>query len=102
MPPRPGQRRASTATTKLAARRLACGVTQQEMARVCGTSPATYWRLEHGQLPEVPLWLLNNCAIALGVELDDLIEDEWRAWHDPYGGQPKPPAPATFWRQRPG
>lgn len=101
MPPRRGQRVSTTAKTKLAARRVACGLTQEEMGQVCGTSTSTYGRLEKGALGDVPLWLLNNCALALGVELEALIEPEWREWENRYGGQPKPPDPQAFWRRNP-
>jgi transcriptional regulator with XRE-family HTH domain len=102
MPPRRGQRQSTTANTKLARRRVECGITQGEMADACGTSISTYARLETGRLEAgVPLWLLNNCALALGVTLEDLIEPEWRQWENRYGSQPDPPDPRTFWRRDP-
>ncbi|HWN21921.1 MAG TPA: hypothetical protein VNP93_08095 [Gaiellaceae bacterium] len=39
---------------------------------------------EKGMLPVVaacPLRYLVNCAIALGVDLDEVIEEEWHEWH---------------------
>ncbi len=74
------------------------GVTEQELATVTGMSTATYWRLEHGQMPDPPLRLLANCALALGVELEDLIEDEWREWKVLDARYGQPPAPEEFWR----
>jgi transcriptional regulator with XRE-family HTH domain len=78
------------------------GVTQQEMADATGMSGSTYWRLEHGRLPDPPIRLLANCALALGVRVEDLIEDEWREWLALDARRPGPPAPASFWRRRDG
>ena len=89
----------ATATTKLAALRVEKGVTQQEMADATGISTATYWRLEHGHIEDPPIRLLNNCALALGVRVEKLIEDEWREWLVLDQRRPEPPDPATFWRR---
>ncbi len=101
MPPRPGKRQSTTSNTRLAKRRVACGVNLDEMAHVCGVAPRTYWKLEHGKIESAPLWLLNNCALALGVRMEDIIEPEWRVWCDRYGDQPSPPDPDEFWRLNP-
>ncbi len=77
--PAPRQR-SSTAVTKLAQLRTARGLSQSEMADLTGISTASYWRLEHDELPSLPLRYLSNCALVLGVALEDLIEDEWREW----------------------
>lgn len=90
----------ATADTKLAAARLRRGVTQQELASATGISPATYWRLEHGRMTDPSVRLLVNCALALGVALEDLIEDEWREWLVLDQRRPEPPAPEEFWRER--
>lgn len=66
--------------TRLAALRVRAGVSQAHMARTTGISSSTYWRLERGRIANPPLRYLVNCAIALGVELDDVIEDAWREW----------------------
>ncbi len=65
--------------TRLARRRVAVGVTQRQMWQALGVSRATYLRLEQGRMDDPSLRLLMNCAIALGCQLDDLIEDGWRA-----------------------
>jgi transcriptional regulator with XRE-family HTH domain len=67
--------------TKLAALRLDQGLSQQEMARRTGLSIATYQRLERGDLWNPPLRYLVNCALVLGVELEQVFEDSWREWH---------------------
>ncbi len=101
MPRKKGQNPSTTRTTALARRRVACGLTQEDMARVCGASTSTYGRLEKAEVPTAPFWLLNNCALALGVQVEALIEPEWRQWYDHYGGQPEPPDPKKFWRRNP-
>lgn len=74
------------------------GVTQQEMADATGMSGSTYWRLEHGRLADPPIRLLANCALVLGVDLEELIEEQWRAWLVLDQRRPGPPAPEDFWR----
>lgn len=86
--------------TRLASARVRRGVTQAELAAAIGIALPTYRRLERGQMESPPLRYLTNAALALGVELDDLIEDEWREWFvfDAYRG-PTVPDPARFWRR---
>jgi transcriptional regulator with XRE-family HTH domain len=85
--------------TRLAHARMSRGVTQEELARVVGISVPTYRRLERGEVRNPKLGQLANCAIALGVELDALIEDEWREWLAFDTRAARPPAPETFWRR---
>lgn len=86
--------------TKLAHARQSRGVTQDELAEAIGVSPATYRRLERGQADNPPLRYLINAALALGVPVDDLIEDEWRTWWQRYPEDPAgPPEPDEFWRR---
>jgi transcriptional regulator with XRE-family HTH domain len=68
------------ADSKLHQARLARGVTQEELARVTGISRRTLQRIERGEMSNPHIRQLTNCALALGLELDDLIEDEWRQW----------------------
>jgi hypothetical protein len=42
---------------------------------------------------------LANAALALGVELDLLIEDEWREWMAFDEQRHKPPEAEEFWRR---
>jgi transcriptional regulator with XRE-family HTH domain len=59
--------------------RLRDGLTQAQLAEYTGIPIATYQRTERGErIPTIPE--LSNCAITLGVPLEDLIEDEWREW----------------------
>ena len=87
------------AETKLARVRMARGVTQEELADAIGISEPTYRRLERGQMTSPPLGYLVNAALALGVQLDDLIEDRWREWHELRGDRPSPPVAEEFWRR---
>lgn len=86
--------------TKLALWRERRGVTQEELARATGLSTSVYWRLENGRYDNPPLRYLMNCALALGCELTDLIEDEWRQWMVvDQANAGTPPKPAEFWRK---
>lgn len=55
-------------------------MSQNELAEASGISIATLRRLERGAMPNPPLRYLANCAIVLGCELEELIEEEWRTW----------------------
>jgi len=100
MPKPRGRVRRSKAETKLARRRLELDIGQEELAAAVGISPTTYRRLEHNQLDDISLRVLNNLALALGVELDDLIEDEWREWAVFDQRRPHPPKPEELWRRQ--
>lgn len=65
------------------------------MADLTGISPASYWRLEHDELPSLPLRYLSNCALVLGVPLEDVIEDGWREWKVFDERRPGPPHAAA-------
>lgn len=87
--------------THLAALRAERGITQDEMAHAIGISPAAYRRLERGGNKSPSLRYLVNAAIVLDVQLDDVIEDEWREWLalDPITA-PEPPDRSRLWRKR--
>jgi transcriptional regulator with XRE-family HTH domain len=87
------------AETKLARVRMARGVTQEELADAIGVSVPTYRRLELGNVDNPGLRYLFNAALALGVELDELIEDSWREWKTFRAERPAPPTPSEFWRR---
>lgn len=78
---------------------MARGVTQEELAEAVGISVPTYRRLERGQVDNPPLRYLANAALALGCELDTLIEDDWRTWKVFDQAHPAPPVPERFWRR---
>jgi transcriptional regulator with XRE-family HTH domain len=76
--PRPG---ATTGSTRFARARLERGLTQSQVAEAAGVSIATVRRLDSGSADNPSVRVLGNCAIALGVALEDIIEDAWR---EPY------------------
>jgi len=62
-------------------------------------SYASLYRLESGMVKNPPLWWYQNCAIALGVELDDILDYEHEGWRaSPQA--PHPPGPN--WQKRTG
>ncbi len=71
---------------------MARGVTQAQMCELTGISRGTYLRLERGQNRNPRIRLLANCSKVLGVELEVLIEREWREWFKPHVGFPDEPA----------
>lgn len=82
----------------LADYRLAAGLTQEEMAWAIGISPASYIRLERGEVKNPPLGWLVNASFVLNIELDDLLEARLTDWCL-LGGRHGPP-PAE-WYDRP-
>ncbi len=87
------------ADTRLARVRMSRGVTQEELADAIGISGPTYRRLERGKMTSPPLGYLVNAAMALGVTLDDVIEDGWRKWHPLRADRAEPPVTDEFWRR---
>ena len=59
---------------------------------------STYRRLERGSYRNPPLRYLTNCALALGLELEDVIEDDHRLWYVFHVKASAPPDPKRFWR----
>jgi transcriptional regulator with XRE-family HTH domain len=86
--------------TRLAASRVAAGLTQEEMAWATGIPIALYVRLERGQHRNPRLGWLVNAAIVLDLSLDDVM-DEWMAdWYRVVGYSRSTPPPPE-WRSRP-
>jgi transcriptional regulator with XRE-family HTH domain len=56
------------------------GVYQHELARAAGISIASYRRLERDEVTAAPLWWYVNCAIALNLPLEDLLDDRLLDW----------------------
>jgi DNA-binding Xre family transcriptional regulator len=73
-PPRP------RSETKLRSLRQARGVLQRDLAQATGLNQRTLQRLEFGEMDNPPLRYLVNCAIALDVELEEILEEEWLEW----------------------
>ena len=72
-------------------------MSQDELATASGISIATLRRLERGTVENPPLRYLTNSAIVLGCQLEDLIEDEWRAWL-PLAASKPPRKPDALWK----
>lgn len=72
--------------------RLEKGVDRQKLAQAAGISYTSLYRLEAGMAPNAPLWWYTNCAIALGVKLDEIFGPEEQQWR-PSSKAPAPPAP---------
>jgi transcriptional regulator with XRE-family HTH domain len=68
------------AETRLAEWRLRRGLTQRQMSELTGLSPASYWRLERGQVTNPPIRYLVNCAIVLRCDWTDLLEEQYVQW----------------------
>jgi transcriptional regulator with XRE-family HTH domain len=77
--------------TRLAYWRRRRGVTRPWLAAATGISEATLWRLESGRITNPPVLYLTNCALALEVTLDDVLERAHRQWHAFDSRKPYPP-----------
>ena len=74
--------------SRLAAARKARGLSQEQVAPAVGLSLATYRRLETLEVANPPLRYLVNCALVLGVELVEILEDDWVTWSRLAAGAP--------------
>lgn len=84
-------------SSRLGDARFRLGVTQADLAKAVGVSLKTIERLEAGKLRDPGVRLLNNCAMALGLKLEQLIEPRYREWNvfDPKNAA-APPDPEGF------
>lgn len=64
------------AVSELARRRIEAGVSQRELAYVVGISVPTLVRLEAKRVENPPITWYVNCAIALGMPLVEVLEEE--------------------------
>lgn len=88
--------------TRLAEWREKRGITQEELAVATGISTSTIRRLENPAdivRANPPLRYLQNCALALGCKLNQLIEPEWQEWMVFDQRKPRPPKPDEFWQR---
>jgi transcriptional regulator with XRE-family HTH domain len=85
--------------TKLRTWREQRGLSQDDMVAATGIGRATYQRIELGRWDNPPLRYLVNCAIVLGCDYTDLVEDEWRAWKAFDQRKPRPKDPSRLWRE---
>ncbi len=75
--------------SRLAQLRVERGLYQHELAQAIGISVDSLRRLESGNGVTAPLWWYTNAAIALGLDLSELLTAEQRSWHP----RPQTPAP---------
>ena len=61
------------------------------MALDTGISLKHYQRLEVGNYLQLPYRQLVNCAFVLEVEVDELIDDEFKRWYNFDPELPQPP-----------
>lgn len=73
-----GKRRSEP--TRLALIRKRRGLTQEELAQATGVPLTTIYRLEARQIDNPRIRHLRNLAIALDVDFEHLLEDEWKGW----------------------
>lgn len=71
-------------------------MTQEALADAVGVTAKTIHSLESGKTTNPNLRLLMNCAIALNVDLDALIDPMWRKWMVFDESRPGPPDPERF------
>jgi transcriptional regulator with XRE-family HTH domain len=100
-PPDPGSfvsqaRNREKRITRLFDNRLADGISQEELADKVGVSSKTISRLEANRIADPGIRLLNNCALALNVKLESLIEESWREWKVFNEERQAPPDPKSF------
>ena len=89
--------------TKLAARRLGTGLSQQKVSDLTGIPLRTIQRLERGNIDNPPIRYLVNLAEVFECRLVDVCEDEWIEWTVFDATAPEPP-PKGHWlpeRERP-
>lgn len=65
------------------------------MAKALGVSLSWYKKLERGEIPDPGIRTLQNCAIALGCNFADLIEEGWWEWWE--GRGPNKPDRRELW-----
>jgi transcriptional regulator with XRE-family HTH domain len=68
--------------------RVRKGVHQHELAQVTGISPRSLKRLERHAVLNAPLWWYVNCAIALGVELEEVLDNQDLSWRRQHSERP--------------
>jgi transcriptional regulator with XRE-family HTH domain len=100
-PPRRSQSKSFSQLTKI---RILRGVSQEQLADAVGVSYKTIERLEANKIADPSFRLLNNCALALGVKVEQIIEPSLRDWfvfktNDPEKRRPAPPDPAVFFQR---
>jgi DNA-binding Xre family transcriptional regulator len=79
--------------SQLARVRVDKGIGRPELAQATGISYNSLYRLESGLVKNPPLWWYLNCAIALGVKIEDILDYAHSGWHGTLRA-PTPPDPS--------
>ncbi|HEX6457272.1 MAG TPA: helix-turn-helix transcriptional regulator [Thermoleophilaceae bacterium] len=87
--------------TRLAVARVFREVTQADLAEAIGISLTAYRALERGQTQNPPLRWLVNAGIALGIDWEELVDDDWREWLPLNERRAKPPRRDGLWHTAP-
>jgi transcriptional regulator with XRE-family HTH domain len=66
--------------TRIESLRLEAGLTQAQLAEKADISLRTLQRIEHRDTANPAIRALANIAIALGTDLESVIEPAWREW----------------------
>lgn len=66
-------------------------MTRARLAKVSGVSYASLRRLEYELAPDAPLWWYRNLAMALELDLDDILDGRERRWRYSADAQVPPP-----------
>ena len=74
------------------------GIDRHELAQAVGMSYNSLYRLESGMVKNPPLWWYQNCAIALGVKFEQILDYEHSGWH---GSDRAPTPPGADWLKAP-
>jgi transcriptional regulator with XRE-family HTH domain len=79
-------------------------MTQKQLSELTGLSLRTVQRIELGEVDNPPLRYLVNLAMALDIELEAVIEDEWLEWmvFDARAAEPPASLHSMPKRARPG
>jgi transcriptional regulator with XRE-family HTH domain len=80
----------SKKVTTLAELRVRLGITQTELAEASGVGLRAIQEIERGDIRNPRIRYLINIAMALGLDLDDVCEEEWLSWTTFPGGPTEP------------
>jgi transcriptional regulator with XRE-family HTH domain len=80
----------SKKVTTLAQLRVRFGITQTELAEASGVGLRALQEIERGEIDNPRIRYLINIAMALGLELQDVCEEEWLAWTEFPNGPTEP------------
>jgi DNA-binding Xre family transcriptional regulator len=71
--------------------RVEKGILRHELAQVTGMTRSSLYRLESGMVKNPPLWWYQNCAIALGIKVEEILDYAHQGWHGTPRARNEPP-----------